>query len=176
MQNCGFSKQDAIAIEKNYHKLYKVSDDYVEVALDQATVDGYITIAFGLRVRTPVLSRTVRKSKTTPYATSQEGRTAGNAIGQSMGLLNNRALNEFMSRVWTSEYRYDIKPINTIHDSIYLLIKQDIDILKWVNDNLIECMQWQELPEIQHDVYKRQIQCNSGCWNGVCRGPLLCRI
>ena len=154
MRNQGFSEEQAKKIESNYHELYKVSDAYIEDKLDQATRDGYVTLAFGLRLRTPVLARTVRKSKTTPYATSQEGRTAANALGQGYGLLNNRALNEFMDLVWKSKYKYDIKPINTIHDSIYLLVKSDIKIIKWVNDTLIKCMQWQELPEIQHPTVK----------------------
>lgn len=39
-------------------------------------------------------------------------------------------------------------------DAIYLMVKDDIRIVKWINDNLIECMAWQELPEIQHDEVK----------------------
>lgn len=39
-------------------------------------------------------------------------------------------------------------------DAVYLVIKDNINVVKWVNDNLIECMQWQELPEIKHDKVK----------------------
>ena len=49
-----------------------------------------------------------------------------------------------------SKWCTDIKPVALIHDAIYLLIKDDIECVKWVNDNLIEEMSWQELPEIQH--------------------------
>jgi DNA polymerase-1 len=41
-----------------------------------------------------------------------------------------------------------------IHDAIYLLIKDDIKVVEWVNNNLIECMEWQELPELRHDTVK----------------------
>lgn len=148
--NCGFSAKEAKIIEANYHKMYKTSINWVEQKLIQASDDGYVTCAFGLRVRTPLISQTIRGGKHTPYAAVAEGRTAGNALGQSYCLLTNRAANEFMQRVWDSEYRYDIKPCGMIHDSIYLLIKNDITVAQWVNDNLIDCMQWQEDPLLQH--------------------------
>lgn len=34
----------------------------------------------------------------------------------------------------------DVKVISTIYDSIYLEVKEDPAIIKWVNDNLIEAM------------------------------------
>jgi DNA polymerase-1 len=154
MKNLGFDKATAKKIEKAYHELYQVSDQWVKTKLDQASNDGYITAAFGLRLRTPLLAKTYRGKSSTPYEAEAEGRTAGNALGQSYGLLNNRALNEFMTRVWGSRYKYDIKPIAMIHDSIYLLIKDDIDVVDWVNQTLINAMQWQELPELKHDKVK----------------------
>lgn len=83
-----------------------------------------------------------------------EGRTAGNALGQSYGLLNNRAANDFMKKVWASKFKYDIKPVALIHDAIYLLIRDDLEVVEWANAELIKSMQWQELPEIQHDQVK----------------------
>lgn len=86
---------------------------------------------------------------------SAEARTAGNALsGQSYGLLNCKAANDFMERVYASPYKYDIMPVMQIHDAQYYIFPDDIDIVKWVNDNLIECMSWQDLPELQHDVVK----------------------
>ncbi len=89
-----------------------------------------------------------------PYEAAAEGRTAGNALGQSYGLLNNRAAVEFMQKVWASPYRYDIKPVALIHDAIYLLIRDDVRVVEWANRELIKSMQWQELPEIKHDTVK----------------------
>lgn len=89
-----------------------------------------------------------------PYEAAAEGRTAGNALGQSYGLLNNRAAVEFMQKVWASPYRYDIKPVALIHDAIYLLIRDRLDVVEWANRELINSMRWQELPEIQHDTVK----------------------
>jgi len=48
----------------------------------------------------------------------------------------------------------DIKPIAHIHDAQYFLVRKDVAILKWFNDNLVETMEWQQLPEIQHPTVK----------------------
>ena len=154
VNNLGFSEAQAKAIEKGYHDLYKVSDEYVAKRLEQAAKDGYVEVAFGLRVRTPLLKQVIWKGSKMPYEAAAEGRTAGNALGQSYGLLNNRAAVEFMQKVWASPYRYDILPVALIHDAIYLLIRDRIDVVTWVNRELIKSMQWQELPEIQHDTVK----------------------
>lgn len=155
MKNCGFSEEEAKAIYDNYHKLYKHSTEWVQDRLLQACKVGYVELAFGLRMRTPLLATTILNTSRTPYRAQKEARTAGNALsGQSYGLLNNRAAVAFMKKVYKSKWRYDIKPCALIHDAIYLIIKDDIECLKFVNDNLIEEMRWQELPEIQHDEVK----------------------
>jgi len=154
MTNCGFDEPTAKAIEASYHELYCVSDQWVQSRLDQAAIDGYITVAFGLRIKTPLLAKSIRNHKSTPNEAKAEARTAGNALGQSWCLLNNRALNEFMQRVWASEYALSIKPIAMIHDALYFIIEEQAELVKWVNDNLIECMQWQEHQDIAHNTVK----------------------
>lgn len=154
MNDLGFSEEEAKAIEANYHSLYAVSTEWVKAKLDQAEIDGYVETAFGLKVRTPLLKRTISGNSHTPYEAQAEGRTAGNALGQGYGLLTNRAANEFMQKVWRSSYRFDVLPVAMIHDAIYLLIRDDIRAVEWVNQELIASMEWQELPEIQHDTVK----------------------
>jgi len=154
MNNVGLSKDVAKAIEKAYHEMYIVSDEWVQKKLKQASHDGYVTVAFGLRVRTPILKQTILNTTKTPYEAQAEGRTAGNALGQSYGLLNNRSGIDFHSRLMASDFKYDIKPIAHIHDAQYFLVRKDIATLKWFNDNLVETMQWQKLPEIQHPTVK----------------------
>ena len=153
-KSLGLAPHDALSIEANYHELYKVSDEWVADKLAEASKTGYVELAFGLRLRTPLLAKTFRGHRTTPREAEAEGRTAGNALGQSYGLLNNRAVNVFMEAVWASPYRYDIKPIALIHDAIYLLIKDRLEILDWVNRELIKAMQWQDLPELHHPTVK----------------------
>lgn len=154
MKNLGWPEDKAKEIEKGYHSLYQVSDQWVAERIKQAAKDGYVEVAFGLRVRTPLLAQTTLGMKSTPYEAEAEGRTAGNALGQSYGLLNNRAAVEFMRKVWASEFRLDIKPIALIHDAIYLIVRDNSRVVEWVNRELILSMQWQELPELHHEQVK----------------------
>lgn len=155
MKNCGFSEEASKMIEGMYHELYEVSDTYTEGRIEEAAQLGYTTLAFGLRLRCPMLKRTVdSKSKYALRGVRAEERTLGNAFGQSYGLLNNRAMVDFMDRVWESEYKYDIMPIAPIHDASYYITVNDVKVVKFVNDNLIDAMKWQEDPAIAHDTVK----------------------
>lgn len=154
MNNCGFSKEKSLLVENRYHELYKVSDNWVTSKLKQAEKDGYITVAFGLRVRTPILAQTILGNRATPFEAEAEGRTAGNALGQSWGLLNTRAVMAFMQEVRKHKYCLDIRPCAQIHDANYYIIKDDIDIVHWLNERLVEHVKWQEHPDIMHDEVK----------------------
>lgn len=150
----GFSTEQAKEVEAKYHELYKVSDAWVESKLEAASRVGYVTVAFGLRLRTPLLHQVIRGTSKTPFQAEAEGRTAGNALGQSYCLLNTRAGIDFNGRVRKSAFRKDIKPCAQIHDAGYFLIRDDIDAILFTNEHLVKAVQWQELPEIQHDEVK----------------------
>lgn len=154
MKNCGFTQVKAMMIEEAYHDLYEVSDKWVADKLDQACKDGYVTVAFGLRVRTPLLQQVIRGTSKTPFQAEAEGRTAGNALGQSWCLLNSRAGSEFMEKVRASKYRLDIRPCAQIHDAQYFLVRDDIDVVLYVNEHLVKAVTWQDDPEIWHDEVK----------------------
>lgn len=150
MNNCGFSKEKALMVELKYHDLYKVSDQWVEDRLQKATETGFVTCAFGLRVRTPLLKQVILGNQKTPFEAAAEGRTAGNALGQSWCLLNSRAASEFMGKVRKSEYRLIIRPCSHIHDAQYYLIPDDINVILYMNKHLVEAVKWQDHPEIEH--------------------------
>lgn len=154
MNNCGFSEAVAKGIEAAYHELYAVSDAWVQDKLQQACRDGYVTVAFGLRVRTPLLKQCILGTRKTPHEAEAEGRTAGNALGQSYGLLNSRAAMEFGQRVRRSPYKHDVRPCAQIHDAQYYLVRDDVNLVHWVNRHLVECVSWDKLPEIQHPIVK----------------------
>ena len=155
VKNLGFSMEEAKDIEASYHKLYEVSDRWVDARIQDAVHKGYSTGAFGLRIRTPLLKQVVWGSARMPHEAEAEARSLGNAIsGQSYGLLNSRAAAAFMEVVKASPYRLDVMPIALIHDAIYLLVKDEVGIVEFVNNELIKAMSWQELPEIQHDEVK----------------------
>lgn len=147
-KNNGFSHEEAQAIYDNYHKLYKISTEFKAKAIEQAQKDGYVTGAFGLRVRTPVLYKTIRGLKTSPKEVEAEARTAANAIMQSWCCLNSRSASEFMSIVRASEYKEDIRLCAEVHDATYFLVRDDIDVVLWLNENLVKCVEWQNDPVI----------------------------
>ena len=147
--------EQAKAIVERFQTLYSVSIEWLAQKIEEACQRGYVELAFGLRLRTPLLHKTILGTRVTPYQAEADARSAGNALsGQSYGALNNRASIEFMERVRASKYRYDIIACMWIHDAIYLLFKNDADVVEWVNTNLVECMKWQELPELQHPTVK----------------------
>ena len=154
MENSGIPEKEAKQIEANFHKLYAATDNWNNAMLDKAGSCGYVDLAFGGRLRTPILAQTIANTRSTPYEATAERRSAGNALIQSYGLLTNRAAIEFQERALASKYALDIKIVALIHDAIYLVIKDDVHVVKWVNDNLISCMEWDDLPELKHPTVK----------------------
>ena len=154
MEQCGFSVEKAKSIEEKYHELYVVSDQWIADKLQQATRDGYVTVAFGLRLRTPLLHQVILGTRVTPFEATAEGRTAGNALGQSYCLLNTRAGVEFNTKVKASKYRLDIKPCAHIHDAQYFIIRDDLKVVSYVNKHLVKAVEWQDDPAIWHDEVK----------------------
>lgn len=150
VKNCGFTREKAEMIENRYHEMYVVSDRWVQAKLAEAAQVGYVTVAFGLRLRTPMMHQTVMGIRVTPREAAAEGRTAGNALGQSYCMLNTRAGSEFLQKVRTSTYRLKIRPCAQIHDAQYYLVDDDIQTIAWMNVHLVQAVQWQALPEIQH--------------------------
>ncbi len=154
MANCGFSQEMAIKIESRYHELYKVSDTWVANKLAEASEKGFVTVAFGLRVRTPLLKQVIQGNRKTPHEAEAEGRSAGNALGQSWCLLNSRAGTEFMGKVRASQHRTSIRPCAQIHDAQYYLLRDDVSVVAYTNRHLVKAVQWQDHPDIQHDAVK----------------------
>lgn len=150
----GFSYEMALNIYNKYQELYAVSIDWINKQLDEASRTGYITVAFGLRVRTPLLKQVIRGTSKTPYEAEAEGRSAGNAAGQSWCQLNNRAGSEFMGKVRKSKYRLDIRPGAHIHDAQYFLMRDDLEVVEYANIHLVKAVQWQDDPAIWHDQVK----------------------
>ena len=150
-KNCGFSEEEAKRIEKAYHDLYAVSDHWSKTLLQYAGRKGYIIGAFGLKIRTPILYRSLQGLKVTPKEVQAESRTANNAATQGYGMLTVRAIKAFMEKVRNSPYRTKIRVCNIIHDAAYFLVEDDVDVFLWLNENLVKEFQWQEDPAIAHD-------------------------
>lgn len=149
MENCGFTADQALSIEKNYHDLYKVSDQWVSDKLSQAIKDGYILGAFGLKIRTPLLKQSISIKKLSSIAAA-ESRTAGNALGQSWCLLNTRAGIEFNSKLRKSKFATQILPCGSIHDAQYFLVQDNLEALMYINEHLVQAIKWNQHPDIYH--------------------------
>ncbi len=149
-KNSGFSKEEAERIVCNYKKLYTVSEEYKKEKLKLAEQQGYIDVAFGLRVRTPLMAQSIRGHSKTPREVEGEARTVGNALSQSYGMLNSRAVSAFMSKARNSQFKYQIQHCCQIHDASYYIIPDDIDVVMYVNKFLVEEAFWQDDPNIFH--------------------------
>lgn len=150
VKNQGFSLEEAEQIYNAYHELYKESDEWVNKKLESAEQKGYVDVAFGLRVRTHKIKQALMGTSKTPHEAEAERRTAGNALGQSYGLLNTRAGIEFNEKVRNSPYREYIKPTAQIHDAQYFLIRDLPEVVLWVNKELNIAVSWQDEPGIRH--------------------------
>ena len=151
MTNCGFDEEKAKLVESRYNQLYREANEWVASKLKQASKDGYVTVAFGLRVRTPLLKQVVLGNSKTPQQAEAEARTAGNALQQSWGLLNTRASIEFMNQVRNSAHALDIRPCAHIHDAQYYMVRNDPTVVTWLNEQLVQAVNWNSHPDIYHD-------------------------
>ena len=144
----GFPKDQAKQIENSFHELYKVSGDFTKK--NQAFMEkyGYVECAFGLKLRTPIISKCILGTSKTPYEAEAEVRSANNAVTQSWGMLLNRAMIATNARIEAAGYGTAILPVNMIHDAGYFLIKDDPIYVHFLNTVLIEEMSWNDDPLI----------------------------
>ena len=149
-KNCGFSVEVSKQIVSNYKEMYKVSIAYKEARIIEASECGYTTVAFGLRVRTP-LTKEYGHNNQKVYESVAEGRTAKNAMGQSYGMLNNRAMFKIYKSVLDLNLGSEILPSCAIHDANYWLVRKNVDNLTTLNSLVSKEMSWCGLKEISHD-------------------------
>ena len=128
------SRAKAESVYNAYHTLYSDTARYADKQVSLAKRQGYVIGAFGLKLRTPnINSNDLTKS-------GEEGRALNNMTIQSYGLLTTRASIWFNELIERDGMTNDVLLINNIHDAIYVMCKADVTVVKWVNDNLIECM------------------------------------
>lgn len=137
------TKGKADQVYSAFHNLYSGLAEFGQKNKIQGMTNGYVTGAFGLRLRTPKLKAHRAGTKESTEVGS-EARSASNMVTQSWGMLMNRALIDFNTRLEKSEFKNKIRLINTIHDAGYLLVKAEPEVIQWANDNLVDCMKWQE--------------------------------
>ncbi|AUR93630.1 coil containing protein [Vibrio phage 1.188.A._10N.286.51.A6] len=156
MNNLGWSKDKSTKVYEAYQEMYQDSVEFTNQNLRQACEHGFVKVAFGLKVRTPLLHTTDFGEHVFQGAYGQETRTLGNAAGgQSYGMLNSRAGNEFFELLKKyPKFRTAILPIADIHDAQYFMVKMSPKLIAWMNKQIVKCVEWQDLPELRHDKVK----------------------
>lgn len=140
----GFPMEQAEQIYKAFHELYAVSAQFNRDNEQHMIDHGYVNCAFGLKLRTPIIAQTVMGTSKTPKEADAEVRSANNAITQSWGMLLNRAMIATNNRIEEAALALSILPINMIHDAGYFLVRKDAATIKFLNDVLIEEMEWND--------------------------------
>ncbi len=130
----------------NYHEvLYPGVTEYRENYVRKtAEKQGYIHLGLGCRIYS-----------NDPFS---HIRTLHNATIQFWSILTLIAINEFNYRIKEAQLQKEVQVCSTIYDSIYNYVVKDAEIVKWVNDNLIEVMTVQYLQdEIIHNEAEGEI-------------------
>lgn len=133
----------------NYHNILysgitKYREEYV---LPTAREQGYLHLGLGCRINTSDADSHIR--------------TLNNATIQFWSILTLIAINELNHRIREEKLTDYIKVCSTIYDSIYSYVYEDPEIIKWLNDNLIELMCTQYLEdEIVHNEAEGEIGLN----------------
>tara|TARA_R110002020_G_scaffold94362_2_gene227166 strand:- start:981 stop:3395 length:2415 start_codon:yes stop_codon:yes gene_type:complete len=140
----GFPKDQAKQIYDAFHELYKVSGDFNDQNRKFMEEHGYVECAFGLKLQTPIITKCIMGNSITPYEADKEARSANNAVTQSWGMLLNRAMNATNKRIEEAGYGTDILPCNMIHDAGYFIVRDTPEHIKFLNDVLIEEMEWND--------------------------------
>ena len=129
------SLEEATEIFNNYWSLYAGIKKYNEKNLEQARKGGFIVSDFsGLRLFTPAIN------SHDEYSRAKEERVVNNFKIQSGNFLMLRAINRFQKWIEKNKLIEEVKVINTVHDSVYLYIKDDAEIIQLVNQQLIKFM------------------------------------
>ena len=131
-RSLGISLEEAKTIVDNYAQLHYKIKDYQREATLTAKKLGYYMTPLGLKVRASELNGT---------DTESIARSGTNALSQGpAGMIMINAISKIQQRIEEAGLDEDIVIINTIHDACYAYVREDPSIIKWYNDNLIECM------------------------------------
>ena len=67
-------------------------------------------------------------------------RSVNNALNQFWSILTLLAIHKINQRIDENNLQNDIQVTSTIYDSIYMIVKKDSNVIKWLNDTLIPIM------------------------------------
>jgi len=118
-----------------YWDLYKATKQYNDSVIKKARKEGFLISKFsGLRIWLPSIAAP------DDFVRQKEERVAVNFSIQSGNFLMLRTINNFQKWIEANNLCDDIKIVNTVHDSVYLYVKEDPELIAQVNTKLIEIM------------------------------------
>ena len=128
-QGAKVSIQEAEKIFNSYHnELYpgvtKYREEYV---LPTVRKQGYIHLGLGFRLYSDNATKDIR--------------SLNNATCQFWSILTALTINKLHQLIDQAGYQNDIFVTSTIYDSIYLCVRDNPVIIKWLNDTLIPVME-----------------------------------
>jgi len=118
-----------------YWETYSGVKKYNDKIIKEATENGYLISKFsGLRLWLPALS------SFDEFILAKEQRVATNFSIQSGNFLMLRALAKTQKWIEENNLTESVKIVNTVHDSIMLYVKEDVELISKVNKALIGFM------------------------------------
>lgn len=91
--------------------------------LEQATKNGRVHAGLGCYLNT--------------FDPDKENRTDFNFMSQFWSIITILTINKMHTLIEQIGYTNDIQIVCSIYDSIYLVVKKDANIIKWLNDTII---------------------------------------
>ena len=123
-RNAKISLEEAEVIFNNYHNvLYKDISVMKQKVLEQATKNGRVHAGLGCYLNT--------------FDPDKENRTDFNFMSQFWSIITILTINKMHALIEQTGYTNDIQIVCSIYDSIYLVVKKDATIIKWLNDTII---------------------------------------
>lgn len=135
-----------------------------EHVLAKSKEQGYLHLGLGFRI----------------YTDDPDGdiRTVANATCQFWSVLSILAINKLHQMIDEAGYQEDIIVTATIYDSIYFIVRDDVNIIKWLNDRIVPIMEqdfmenqtlhnsadleigpnWSELYHLDHNISTQEIK------------------
>ncbi len=123
------------ALYEAYWETYSGIRSFNEKLVNEAKKNGYIISKFsGLRLLCPALN------SPDEFIRSKEERVVCNFAIQSGNFLMLRAIHKMQDWIINKNLEKDVQLILTVHDSVYLYVRDDIDLIERVNKVLIKFM------------------------------------
>ena len=118
-----------------YWETYQGVREYNDAVIRKAMRDGYLISKFsGLRLWLPAIN------STDEFTQAKEWRVACNFVIQSGNFLMLRAIHKMQQWIEEKGLQDDVKITLSVHDSVYLVVREDAYLLSIVNKALIDFM------------------------------------